>query len=151
MTSSSDTAAEELVPWIKIPVPEQAPMAFEGYAETEPVKLWYWDTGGDGEVIVLNHPWSQSSECWKYQQPFFAAQGYRVIAWSRRGAYRTEVGPLDNLGTSAGDQKALLDYLGIEKCHMVGCAAGGVTAINFALEYPERLHTLGIHIREAVP
>ena len=142
MTSASGMETEDLVPWIKIPVPEQVPVAFEGYADTDPVKLWYWDTGGDGEVVVLNHPWSQSSECWKYQQPFFAKQGYRVIAWSRRGAYKTEVGPLDNLGTSAGDQKMLLDYLGIEKCHMVGCAAGGVTSINFALENPERLYSV---------
>ncbi len=79
-------------PWVAIPVPPQAP-AFEGYADIEPVKLWYWDTGGEGEVIVLNHPWSQAAECWKYQQPVFAKAGYRVIAWSRRGAGKTERGP----------------------------------------------------------
>lgn len=127
--------------WTKIPVPEQVE-AFEGYADTDPVKLWYWDTGGEGEVIVLNHPWSQSSLCWPYQQPALSAAGYRVIAWSRRGAYKTEVGPLDNVSTSAEDQKKLLDFLEIDKCHMVGCAAGGVTSMNFALENPDRLYSL---------
>jgi pimeloyl-ACP methyl ester carboxylesterase len=128
-------------PWTAVPVPPQVP-AFAGYADLEPVKLWYWDTGGDGEVIVLNHPWSQASECWPYQQPVFAKTGYRVIAWSRRGAGKTERGPMDNLGTSAEDQKRLLDHLGIDKVHMVGCAAGGVTSINFALENPDRILSL---------
>lgn len=127
--------------WEPVPVPEQAP-AKEGYAETSPVKLWHWDTGGDGETIVFCHPWSQASECWKYQQPFFARKGYRVIGWSARGFYKTEKGPADNLGSSADDLNKLMDYLKVDKFHIVGCAAGGCTTIAYSIAHPERLHSV---------
>ena len=71
------------------PVPKQAP-ATEGYATVSGARLWYWDTGGDGEPLVLCHPASQSSQIWLYQQPAFAKAGYRVIAYARRGVYKSE-------------------------------------------------------------
>ncbi len=127
--------------WNPVPVPPQVP-AREGYADTSPVKIWHWDTGGDGEAIVFCHPWSQSSECWKYQQPFFANKGYRVIGWSQRGFYKTAKGPQDDVGSSAGDLHQLIESLGIDRFHIVGCAAGGCTAAAYAVAHPERLHSV---------
>lgn len=127
--------------WNKVPVPTQVP-ARAGWADTSPVRIWHWDTGGDGEAIVFCHPWSQSSECWAYQQPFFAKAGYRVIAWSQRGFFKTEKGPADDPGSAAGDLHKLLDYLKVDKAHIVGCAAGGCTAIAYAIAHPERLHSV---------
>src|SRR5262245_48183877 len=72
-------------------IPEQVPVT-EGIADLGNVKLWYWDTGGAGEVIVLLHPGSGSGEFYPYQQPVFAKAGYRVISYSRRGQYKSEVG-----------------------------------------------------------
>ena len=40
---------------LRTPLPPQAPMT-EGLADLGKVKLWYWDTGGAGEVIVFLHP-----------------------------------------------------------------------------------------------
>jgi pimeloyl-ACP methyl ester carboxylesterase len=131
----------EMQVWNAVPVPAQVP-AKEGYAETSPVRIWHWDTGGDGEAIVFCHPWSQSSECWKYQQPFFAERGYRVIGWSQRGFYKSEKGPEDDPGSSAGDLHQLMAYLDIDKFHIVGCAAGGCTAVAYAIAHPERLHSV---------
>lgn len=127
--------------WDAVPVPQQVP-ASEGYADTSPVKIWHWDTGGDGEAIIFCHPWSQSSEGWKYQQPVFAKAGYRVIGWSARGFYKTEKGPEDDVGSAAEDLHQLVEYLGVDKFHLVGCAAGGCTAIAYAVNHPERLHSL---------
>ena len=56
------------------------------------MKLWYWDTGGPGEVVVFLHPGSGSAEFFAYQQPVFAKAGYRVISYSRRGQFRSELG-----------------------------------------------------------
>lgn len=133
--------SEDSAIWKKVPIPEQVE-AFEGYANIPDIKLWYWDTGGEGETIVLLHPWSQSSLIWPYQQPVFAKAGYRVIAPSRRGSYKSIPGPDSNPGTAAGDLLALVDSLGLQKFHLVGCAAGGVTATAFAINNPDRLHSL---------
>ena len=124
-----------------IPVPEQSD-AHEGYADTPGTPLWYWDTGGKGTPIILCHPASQSCQIWQYQQPVFSAAGYRVIAYSRRGHHRTAKGPHDDCGTTVGDLISLMNVLDIQKAHILGAAAGGITAMACAVAHPDRVHTL---------
>ena len=126
---------------MEIPIPAQA-AAFEGLADTPEARLWYWDTGGGGEPIVLCHPASQSSQIWLYQQPVFARAGYRVIAYCRRGVHKSERGAGGYPGTTAGDLRALLDYLGVPRAHVLGAAAGGITALAFAVANPDRVQSL---------
>lgn len=128
-------------PFVPIPIPPQAP-AKEGTAKLSDTHLWYWDTGGDGEPIVLVHPASGSGLIWSYQQPAFAAAGYRVIGYSRRGHYKS--GPIEekNPGTGAADLHGLVEFLKLDKFHLLGCAAGGGVAADYAFSHPERLITL---------
>lgn len=126
-----------------IPPPPQA-KAFEGFADTPQARLWFWDTGGGGEALVLCHPASQSCRIWGYQQPFFSAAGYRVIAYSRRGHYRSEVGADEERGTSVGDLINLLDSLNVERAHLLGAAAGGITAMGCTVAHPHRVLTLSL-------
>lgn len=102
------------------------------------VELWAWDTGGDGPTIVLAHPLSGNHASWAWQQPAFAAAGFRVVGYSRRGFFGSERGPAGDLGTQAGDLALLLDALGVDRAHVLGSAAGGSTALDFALAFPER-------------
>src|SRR5205085_3034700 len=53
------------------PPPPQA-RATEGLLQLPDVQLWYWDTGGTGEAIVLLHAFTGSATSWPYQQPVFA-------------------------------------------------------------------------------
>jgi pimeloyl-ACP methyl ester carboxylesterase len=106
-------------------------------------RLWCVDTGGSGPVVVLMHPATGSHAVWEYQFPALTKAGFRVIAFDRRGWGRTEIdagGPQP--GTAADDLKALLDALGIQRVHLLGSAAGGFVAFDFALSFPERLRTL---------
>src|SRR5712671_7115950 len=100
------------------PIPEQVP-AVEGFASVPGARLWYWDTGGDGEPLVLCHPGSQSSQIWLYQQPVLANAGYRAIAYSRRGCHKSDLGSDDDRGTQVGDLAALLDFLDLRKTHLL--------------------------------
>jgi pimeloyl-ACP methyl ester carboxylesterase len=122
-------------------IPKQLP-AREGYATVHGVRLWYWDTGGAGEPLILCHPGSQSSQIWLYQQPVFAAAGYRVIAYSRRGHYKSDCGPNGDCGTLVGDLAAMLDALQVAKAHVLGAAAGGIVAMGFAIAHPARVMSL---------
>ena len=122
-------------------LPKQAD-AHAGFADMPGIRLFYSDTAGAGEAIVFCHPASQSDAIWVYQQPVFQAAGYRVIAYSRRGHGRSEKGPADDPGTSVGDLAQLLDGLGIAKAHVLGAAAGGITALAFAVAHPERTLTV---------
>jgi pimeloyl-ACP methyl ester carboxylesterase len=125
------------------PPPRQA-TATEGLANLSGVRLWYWDTGGAGEPIVLLHPATGSGAIWGYQQPVLAQAGYRVIGYSRRGYFRSERGPADATGTGAGDLHALMEFLHIDRFHLVGSAAGGFILPDYALSHPQRLHSMVI-------
>ena len=122
-------------------LPVQAP-ATEGQVQAEGARLSYWDTGGNGPVIALCHPASQSSRIWLYQQPVFAGAGYRVIAYSRRGHDKSERGAEDAPGTAVGDLVAVLDALEVGQAHLLGAAAGGISAMGLAIAHPRRVRSL---------
>ncbi|HEX3486185.1 MAG TPA: alpha/beta fold hydrolase [Micropepsaceae bacterium] len=124
-----------------IPIPPQAP-ANSGIATLAGTRLAYWDTGGSGETIVLLHPATGSADSWVHQQPVFAKAGYRLIAYSRRGYGGSDAVPKNYPGTAAGDLDALLDFLAVKKFHLVGSAAGGGLAVDYALSHSQRLLSL---------
>lgn len=109
-------------------------------------RLYYWDTGGAGPVIMLLHAGTGSAHVWGYQQRAFVAAGYRVIAFSRRGYRGSDAGPVDDKGNSLpgsgrslDDIEALAVHLGLERFHLLGHAAGGGIANGYVKAYPERI------------
>jgi pimeloyl-ACP methyl ester carboxylesterase len=100
--------------------------------------------------LVLLHAATGSSRVWEYQIPAFAAAGYRVIAFDRRGWGRTAINSAESQpassqpGTAADDLLGLLDQLGLDRVHLAGTAAGAFVALDFALSYPRRVRSLVI-------
>jgi pimeloyl-ACP methyl ester carboxylesterase len=117
--------------------------AREGHAELPGVRLFHTDSGGNGAAVVFVHAATGSSRVWEYQVPVFAKRGYRVITYDRRGFGRSQTLPSGpQPGTGADDLRALLDHLKVQRVHLVGTAAGGFVAYDFALSFPERLRSL---------
>lgn len=137
------TRTELTDPMAPVPIPVQVP-AKEGMAQLPGTRLGYWDTGGAGQPIVLLHPASGSALVWLYQQPVFAEAGYRVIAYSRRNYYNSELAPANDPGVASQDLQNFVEYLGLEKFHIVSSAAGGSVATDYALSHPERLLSLTV-------
>jgi pimeloyl-ACP methyl ester carboxylesterase len=137
------SSTHENDPMVPVPIPEQVP-AKEGMAELPGTHLGYWDTSGTGKPVVFLHPASGSALIWLYQQPVFANAGYRVIAYSRRNYYNSDLAPDDNPGTGSEDLHNLIEFLGLEKFHAVSSAAGGSVAADYALSHPERLLSLTV-------
>ena len=120
----------------------QAP-ARETYADLPGVHLWYRDTGGSGVPVVLLHATTGSSRVWEYQLPVFTENGFRVIAYDRRGFGRSVIDPAGaQPDTGADDLQALMNHLGIDRFHLAGTAGGAFVALDFALSFPERLRSL---------
>ena len=113
----------------------------EAFVEIPGARIFYTDSGGNGVPVVLLHAATGSSRVWEYQIPAFAKAGYRVIAYDRRGWGRTEVSSTEP-STTSDDLLAILDALKLQKVHLIGTAAGGFTAFDFALSFPERLRSL---------
>ncbi len=130
-------------PMAPVRIPQQVPVT-EGIAELPGTRLGYWDTGGDGTPVVFLHPASGSALVWLYQQPVFAGAGYRVIAYSRRNYYNSDLAPENNPGISSEDLHNLIEFLGVKMFHAVASAAGGSVATDYAFSHPERLLSLTV-------
>lgn len=117
--------------------------AREATADLPGVHLFFTDSGGDGEPVVFVHAATGSSRVWEYQRAAFAARRYRVITYDRRGYGRSVADPSGpQPGTGVDDLNALMDYLKIDRFHLVGTAAGGFVAWDYALSFPKRLRSL---------
>ena len=117
--------------------------AREGLADLPGVHLWFTDSGGTGEPVVFVHAATGSSRVWEFQRPVFTKRGFRVITYDRRGYGRSVADPSGpQPGTGADDLNALMDYLKIDRFHLVGTAAGGFVAWDYALSFPKRLRSL---------
>lgn len=115
----------------------------EGHAALPGVRIWYADTGGDGPAVLLMHAATGSCRVWEHQLPALTRAGYRVIAYDRRGWGRSVIDASGaQPGTAADDLHALMDHLGLDRVHLVGTAAGGIGALDFALSFPRRLRSL---------
>jgi pimeloyl-ACP methyl ester carboxylesterase len=116
------------------------------HAELPGVKLWFTDTGGTGVPLVLLHPHTGTSAIWESQDKSFSRAGYRVIAFDRRGWGKSIANPATGPqpGSIAGDLDALADHLKLDTFHLLGVAAGGFAALDYAAWRPERLRSLVI-------
>jgi pimeloyl-ACP methyl ester carboxylesterase len=104
-------------------------------AEIPGVGLRYEESGGEGSgegpPVVFLHAGSGSSRMWEHQVPDFTGAGYRFIAFDRRAE-----------GAAVDDLEALAEHLGLDRFHLVGTAAGGIVAVDYALSFPQRLRSL---------
>ena len=107
------------------------------------VDLWYQDTGDAGPTVVFLHAATGTGDSWVHQLPTFAAAGYRCITYDRRtwGRSRpTDTG--EQPGFVGDDLHGLVEHLGLERLHLVATAAGGMTALDYALEHPRRVRSV---------
>ncbi|ROS21515.1 pimeloyl-ACP methyl ester carboxylesterase [Rathayibacter sp. PhB127] len=102
------------------------------------------DTGGSGRPVVLIHGWPLSGESWSEQVPAFAAAGFRVITYDRRGFGRSDK-PLTGYtyDTLTEDLHTLLTELDLQDVTLVGFSMGGGEVARYFSKYgTERLHSV---------
>ena len=109
-----------------------------GYIEVDGGELFY-ETGGNGDNIVLLHDGMVSHEIWDYQFPLLAKY-YRVTRYDRRG-YGKSSDPQSPY-SDIEDLNNLFLKLGIENATLFGMSSGGACAIDFTLKYPEKVKSL---------
>jgi pimeloyl-ACP methyl ester carboxylesterase len=103
-----------------------------------------YEVHGNGYPLVLAHGFTASMDMWADQIRAFAEK-YRVVTYDSRGHGESEA-PADlaqyDLWTCIEDQRAFMDYLGIDEAYVGGLSMGGMIAMRFALKYPERVRAL---------
>ena len=92
------------------------------------------------ETLVLIHAGIADCRMWDQQFDVFARR-YRAVRYDMRGFGRTVVEERVAYSNHE-DLRDLLDILGAGPALLVGCSVGAMTAIDFALGFPERTHAL---------
>jgi non-heme chloroperoxidase len=105
-------------------------------------QIFYKDWGSkDAQPIVFHHGWPLTADDWDNQMLFFLSEGYRVIAFDRRGQGRssqTDIG--HDMDTFASDTVDLVAALDLRNAVHVGhSTGGGVVARYVATAEPGRV------------
>ena len=113
------------------------------FFETADQKIHY-DVSGEGVPVLTIAPGGMRSahDLWE-GQPFDPRQlddGFQVIGMDQRnaGSSVAPVSATDGWADYTADQLALLDHLGIDRCHLVGMCIGGPYIMGLLKAAPER-------------
>ncbi len=106
----------------------------------------HYDIQGEGFPVLLLAPGGMRSAAALWERAPFdprmvLADAFQVISMDQRnaGASRGPVGDGDGWQTYADDQLALLDHLGIGRCHVLGMCIGGPFCLGLMAAAPERI------------
>jgi 3-oxoadipate enol-lactonase len=108
------------------------------FADSNGTKIFY-DIHGQGTPIVFLHPWTTNGYIW-YYQVFPFARTNQAIAIDHRGHGRSDKPKSGySIQEHARDVAAVLDAEKIDRAILVGNSIGGMIAMQFALDYPNRV------------
>jgi len=104
----------------------------------------YYEVSGLGPSVVLCHGYTGSHQDWMFQVPVLA-RNYQVVTMDHRGHGASDApssADAYSIPIFANDLYALLDYLDIAKCCLVGHSMGGFAALRLALDQPQVVSSL---------
>ncbi len=97
---------------------------------------------GEGEPLILIMGFGGGRHAWFFQTRAFKKY-YKVITFDNRGVGKTDKPSSPyTMRAMADDTIGLMDYLGIDRAHILGFSLGGMIAQEVALNYPERVRKL---------
>lgn len=105
---------------------------------------------GEGPALLISHGVTGGVDQGMGLVDAYAGEGYRCLYLSRFGYLKSAMPASPSLKLQAEAYKDLLDFLGIESAFILGNSAGGTSAIQFALDYPDKCRGL-ILISSNVP
>lgn len=111
-----------------------------GFLETNSARI-YFEVEGSGEPIAFIHAGVADLRMWDGQAAALRDE-HQVIRYDTRGFGRTETEAV--AFSNRADLAALLDHLGERSAHVVGLSRGGMIALDFALESPDRVRSLTV-------
>ncbi|MFW9773191.1 MAG: alpha/beta fold hydrolase [Candidatus Thorarchaeota archaeon] len=113
----------------------------ESYADVNNIKICY-EEKGEGYPVLLVHGFGGQKEWWIGQwNPL--SEHFRVIRFdNRNGGKSDRPNKPNSLDILADDVKGLMEYLKIEKAHVIGWSMGGIIVQKFAVKYPRYIDKL---------
>jgi len=106
-------------------------------AKVGDINLCY-NARGDGQPLILIIGFASAQTSY-FGLARVLAKHYRVVTFDNRGIGGSDkpAGPY-SMSMMAGDTIGLMDYLRIEKAHIMGGSMGGMIAQEMAIDHPQR-------------
>jgi 3-oxoadipate enol-lactonase len=102
----------------------------------------YYEVHGKGEPLVLIQGFGGGHQGWLFQVPAFSKH-FLVVTFDNRGIGKTDRSKEPyTIKTMADDVIGLMDYLAVDKAHILGLSLGGMVAQEIAITYPHRVRKL---------
>jgi non-heme chloroperoxidase len=99
------------------------------------VQIFYKDWG-HGQPILFHHGWPLSSDDWDAQMLFFVRDGYRVVAFDRRGHGRSsQVSEGHDMDHYAADAAAVVQHLDLRDAVHIGHSTGGGEVARYTARF----------------
>ena len=100
--------------------------------------LYFEDSGGSGQAVVLIHGWPLSGRSWESQTNALTAAGYRVVTYDRRGFGQSghATGGYD-YDTMASDLNDVMNELSLTNAVIAGFSMGGGEVARYIGRYGE--------------
>ena len=105
---------------------------------------FYWELfgSGDREVVCLLNGLAMHTGAWHGFLSRFRPE-LDVLLWDYPGQGRSSTADVPyRLDRIASYLARILDEIGVERVHVMGISYGGFVALEFARQFPSRLHTL---------
>ncbi len=96
-----------------------------------------------GEPVLLHHAAGGNLHRWRPWVPTLSRH-HPVVRFDMRGHAGTPPPPdlQFSLPDLAADIARVMDGLSLDRVHLVGASAGGIVSLQFAHDFPDRLHSL---------
>ncbi len=123
----------------------------ESFVTKDGTEIFYKDWG-TGQPIVFHHGWPLSADDWDTQMMLCLQQGYRVIAYDRRGHGRsTQTDKGNEMNTYADDAAQLVAHLDLKKSVHVGHSTGGGEVARYVARHGKGLVSKAVLISSVPP
>jgi len=108
--------------------------------KTNGIELNVYDSGGDGEVIILTHGLTANMICWQGLLDAGLQDDFRLILVDLRGRGHSDQPKTGyHMEDHAQDILGLMDHYGIESAVIGGHSFGGLLTMYLCANYPERV------------
>jgi non-heme chloroperoxidase len=95
------------------------------FVETPDGASLFYNDWGSGKPIVFSHAWGLNADIWEYQLTELCDQGFRCIAYDRRGHGRSsDPGRGYDYDTLSDDLAAIIERLDLTEVTLVGFSMG---------------------------
>jgi pimeloyl-ACP methyl ester carboxylesterase len=115
------------------------------FVKADDLNVYYIERGTGTPVVLVHGNWVTSTE-WEPvldRLPGAPSGPWHGIAYDLRGRGQTDGPDSDyTMPELAADLRSFVDALGLDRFHLVGHSLGSAIAMQFALDSPDRLHSL---------